>query len=83
MMAEKSPVPYAVFAPEVGVDTGFTRAFRWGSAAADDAAHSDLPAVRDALMSAAEWLRMSTREGVYEKFRTEKLLCARGVKAEL
>jgi hypothetical protein len=79
--ADKTDVPYAVFAPEPG--PGFTRAFRWGRADAADAAHSDLPAVRDAVVSAAEWLRTTTREVVYERFRTERLLSARGVRPGL
>jgi hypothetical protein len=37
----------------------------------------------DVLMSAADWLRTSTREVVYEKFRTEMLLSARGVGAQI
>ncbi|KAL1411042.1 hypothetical protein Q8F55_001989 [Vanrija albida] len=68
-------LPFAVFSPEPG--PGFTRTFRWGRADAADAAHSDFPAVRDAVVNAAEWLRMSTREVVYERFRTERLLTAR------
>lgn len=71
--------PYAVFAPEPG--PGFTRAFRWGRADAADEAHSDLPAVREAVVNATEWLRMTTREVVYERFRTERLLTARGARS--
>lgn len=70
--------PYAVFAPEPG--PGFTRAFRWGRADAADGAHSDLPVVREAVVNATEWLRTTTREVVYERFRTERLLTARGAK---
>lgn len=65
-------VPYAVFAPEPG--PGFTRAFRWGRADAADTKHSDLLGVRDAVIGAAQWMRTSTREVVYERFRTERLL---------
>lgn len=75
--SKKPNVPFAVFAPEPG--PGFTRAFRWGRADAGDADHSDLAAIRDAFVTSADWLRTSTREVVYEKFRTEKLLSARGV----
>jgi septin family protein len=50
--------PFAVFAPEPGRST---RIFPWGRADAADAAHSDLPAIREALISAAQWLRTSTR----------------------
>ena len=74
----KSNVPFAIFAPEPGPE--FVRAFRWGCANAGDAEHSDLPAIRDAFVTSADWLRTSTREVVYEKFRTEKLLSARGVR---
>lgn len=76
--ADRAEKPYAVFAPEPG--PGFTRTFRWGRADAADAAHSDLPAVRDAVVNAADWLRTTTREDVYERFRTERLLSARGVR---
>lgn len=70
--------PYVVFAPEPG--PGFTRAFRWGRADAADASHTDLPGVRNAIVDATDWLRQTTREVVYERFRTERLLNARGVK---
>lgn len=72
---DEKNVPFAVFSPEPG--TGFTRSFRWGRADAADAAHSDLPDVRDAIIAAADWLRTSTREVVYERYRTERLLSAR------
>ncbi|BEI81725.1 hypothetical protein CcaverHIS002_0208850 [Cutaneotrichosporon cavernicola] len=73
-------LPYVVFAPEPGPN--FTRAFRWGRADAADPAHSDLPAVRDAIVEATDWLRQTTREVVYERFRTERLLNARGVRTK-
>ncbi|CAK9784077.1 hypothetical protein CC85DRAFT_325040 [Cutaneotrichosporon oleaginosum] len=73
--------PYVVFAPEPG--PGFTRAFRWGRADAADPAHSDLPAVRNAIVDATDWLRQTTREVVYERFRTERLLNARGLRTKI
>lgn len=70
-----------MFAPEHG--PSFTRAFRWGRADAADPAHSDLPAVRNAIVDATDWLRQTTREVVYERFRTERLLNARGVRTKV
>ncbi|GMK55071.1 hypothetical protein CspeluHIS016_0201270 [Cutaneotrichosporon spelunceum] len=74
-------LPYVVFAPEPGPE--FTRAFRWGRADAADPAHSDLPAVRNAIVEETDWLRQTTREVVYERFRTERLLNARGVQPKI
>lgn len=71
-------LPYGVFSPEPGL--GFNRKFRWGKANASNHRHSDLPHVRDGIIQATEWLRTSTREVVYERFRTERLLNAKGVK---
>lgn len=72
-------LPYGVFSPEPGL--GFNRKFRWGKANASNYKHSDLPHVRDGIIQATEWLRTSTREVVYERFRTERLLNAKGVKS--
>lgn len=37
--------------------------------------------MRNAIVDATDWLRQTTREVVYEAFRTERLLTARGAKA--
>ncbi|WVQ78629.1 hypothetical protein IAT38_000716 [Cryptococcus sp. DSM 104549] len=80
-------MPYSIFVPEAraiassqAVNTApgeqhHTRHFAWGSASVLDPAHSDFVALRDAVLGEySKVLRTTTREVMYESYRTEKLL---------
>ncbi|KAL7424191.1 hypothetical protein Q5752_001777 [Cryptotrichosporon argae] len=72
---------YTFFAPDA---SSMSRKFPWGEASVLDPLHSDLVALRDAMLAdKAEQLRETTREVLYERFRTERLLAkhARGPSA--
>ncbi|KAK4685067.1 hypothetical protein P7C73_g5090, partial [Tremellales sp. Uapishka_1] len=65
-------LPFAIFNPEPG---GLARTFPWGVAEVMDDAQSDFTSVREAILgSQQKTLRTTTREVLYENFRTEKLL---------
>ncbi|THH19202.1 hypothetical protein EW146_g1914 [Bondarzewia mesenterica] len=70
-------MPYLQAPPEElkGV---FTRAFRWGSVDVLDPTHCDFAAMRTAVLSThTKILKTRTKEVLYEKYRTEKLLARR------
>ncbi|WVR05435.1 hypothetical protein IAU60_002451 [Kwoniella sp. DSM 27419] len=63
-------LPFAVFASDLS-----PRSYPWGDADVHNPAHSDLQALRDAIFDdRATQLRESTREVLYERYRTERLL---------
>ncbi|VDC04439.1 unnamed protein product [Peniophora sp. CBMAI 1063] len=56
----------------------FTRAYRWGTVDVLNPAHCDFAALRVAVLSThMKMLKTHTREVLYERFRTEKLLVRR------
>jgi len=56
----------------------FTRKYRWGTIDVVDPAHCDVGVLRGAILgSHLKALKTQTREVLYEKFRTEKLLARR------
>ncbi|KAN0087630.1 Septin domain containing protein [Tylopilus felleus] len=59
----------------------FTRKFRWGTVDVLDPAHCDFAALRTAiLLTHMKVLKIHTREVLYEKYRTEKLLAKRATR---
>lgn len=79
--AGKSPsLPHPPSPPEElkGV---FVRRFRWGTVDVLDPMHCDFAALRTAVLSThMKVLKTHTREVLYEKFRTEKLLARRATR---
>ena len=84
---DQPDLPFAIFNPDRDVAAGsFVRTFPWGRADAFDQAHSDFAALQHAILgshlqvrrgqvsSSCQTLRSTTREVLYERFRTEKLL---------
>lgn len=63
-------LPYAVFTAP--------RTFAWGTAV--PRAHSDMVVLKDAILDSASRARSSTREVLYETYRTERLLAHRARK---
>ncbi|KAJ3773210.1 septin family protein [Lentinula raphanica] len=56
----------------------FTRKFRWGTVDVLDPDHCDFAALRTAVLSThLKMLKVHTKEVLYEKYRTEKLLARR------
>ncbi|KAI9443089.1 septin family protein [Lactarius indigo] len=76
--AGKSPIlPHAPSPPE-DLKGVFVRRFRWGTVDVLDPTHCDFAALRTAVLSThMKVLKTHTREVLYEKFRTEKLLARR------
>ncbi|KAI0259803.1 Septin-domain-containing protein [Gloeopeniophorella convolvens] len=59
----------------------FVRQFRWGTVDVLDPAHCDFAALRTAVLSThMKVLKTHTREVLYERFRTEKLLARRATR---
>ncbi|KAG0700138.1 Septin-domain-containing protein [Suillus ampliporus] len=59
----------------------FTRKFRWGTVDVLNPDHCDFPALRTAiLLTHLKVLKVHTREVLYEKYRTEKLLARRATR---
>jgi len=59
----------------------FVRRFRWGTVDVLDPTHCDFAALRTAVLSThMKVLKTHTREVLYEKFRTEKLLARRATR---
>ncbi|KAI1793414.1 Septin-domain-containing protein [Ganoderma leucocontextum] len=59
----------------------FVRRFRWGTVDVLDPEHCDFPAMRTAVMSThIKLLKLRTKEVLYEKYRTEKLLARRATR---
>jgi len=59
----------------------FVRRFRWGMVDVLDPTHCDFAALRTAVLSThMKVLKTHTREVLYEKFRTEKLLARRATR---
>jgi len=59
----------------------FTRKFRWGTVDVLDPKHCDFAALRTAVLSThLKVLKIRTREVLYEKYRTEKLLAWRATR---
>lgn len=74
-------MPFAIFAPGMTETTGgrrekrFVRTFAWGEADAVDPSHSDFSALVEAVLETnSKVLRTRTREVLYERYRTERLL---------
>jgi len=60
----------------------FTRKFRWGTVDVLDPNHCDFAALRTAVLSThLKVLKTRTREVLYEKYRTEKLLAWRATRS--
>ncbi|KAH9080674.1 septin family protein [Lactarius deliciosus] len=76
--AGKGPtLPHAPSPPE-DLKGVFVRRFRWGTVDVLDPTHCDFAALRTAVLSThMKVLKTHTREVLYEKFRTEKLLARR------
>ena len=59
----------------------FTRKYKWGTLDVLDPAHCDFVALRTAVLSTHfRGLKVNTREVLYEKYRTEKLLARRATR---
>ncbi|KAF5360630.1 hypothetical protein D9756_004902 [Leucocoprinus leucothites] len=59
----------------------FVRKFRWGTVDVLDPKHCDFAALRTAILSThLKLLKVHTREVLYEKYRTEKLLARRATR---
>ncbi|KAH9922835.1 uncharacterized protein BXZ73DRAFT_104066 [Epithele typhae] len=72
------PVPARAPADLRGV---FVRRFRWGTVDVLDPAHCDFSALRTAVLSThIKMLKIRTKEVLYEKYRTEKLLARRATR---
>ena len=72
--AATTRLPYAIFAPEPP-ESKFVRKFAWGHADVMNPEQSDFLLLRDAVLGTqTKILRRTTREVLYERFRTEKLL---------
>ncbi|KAA1469856.1 hypothetical protein DENSPDRAFT_835530 [Dentipellis sp. KUC8613] len=70
-------LPYLEKPPE-DLKGVFTRKFRWGTIDVLDPNHCDFPALRTAVLSThMKVLKTHTKEVLYEKYRTEKLLARR------
>ncbi|KAL5519795.1 hypothetical protein ACEPAG_1455 [Sanghuangporus baumii] len=80
----KSPsvdhLPYAVGPPR-DLKGVFTRQFRWGTVDVLEPEHCDFAALRTAILTTHfKVLKMTTKEVLYEKYRTEKLLARRATR---
>ncbi|KIK99863.1 hypothetical protein PAXRUDRAFT_822315 [Paxillus rubicundulus Ve08.2h10] len=73
----------AVFhAPPESLRGVFTRKFRWGTVDVLNPEHCDFAALRTAvLLTHMKVLKVHTREVLYEKYRTEKLLAKRATRS--
>jgi len=59
----------------------FVRQFRWGTVDVLDPLHCDFAALRNAILSThLKVLKTNTKEVLYEKYRTEKLLARRATR---
>ncbi|KAF9450589.1 Septin-domain-containing protein, partial [Macrolepiota fuliginosa MF-IS2] len=64
--------------PPADMKGAFLRKFRWGTVDVLDPKHCDFAALRTAILSThLKILKVHTREVLYEKYRTEKLLARR------
>lgn len=76
----KSVPPYTE-GPPADLKGMFLRKFRWGTVDVLDPNHCDFAALRTAVLSThMKMLKIRTKEVLYEKFRTEKLLARRATK---
>ncbi|ORX33805.1 Septin-domain-containing protein [Kockovaella imperatae] len=75
-------LPFALFSPsKAGDDMGFTRRYNWGTADVFNSDQCDFLALREAVLGThTKLLRSLTREVLYEKYRTEKLLARQSAK---
>ncbi|WRT67407.1 uncharacterized protein IL334_004378 [Kwoniella shivajii] len=93
-----SEMPFAIFSPDFtstaessdrdNEDTkqkGNTiRAYKWGEANIYDSNHSDFMNLQEAVLGDnSRLLRSTTREVLYERYRTEKLLAKTGIKLRI
>ncbi|KAF8442837.1 Septin-domain-containing protein [Boletus edulis BED1] len=70
-----------IFAPPESLRGAFTRKFRWGTVDVLNPEHCDFAALRTAiLLTHMKVLKAHTREVLYEKYRTEKLLAKRATR---
>ncbi|GBE85009.1 predicted protein [Sparassis crispa] len=74
------PYPY-LKGPPADLKGVFTRKFRWGTVDVLSPEHCDFAAMRTAVLSThMKMLKIRTKEVLYEKYRTEKLLARRATK---
>lgn len=77
---ERSKVPY-LQGPPADLKGVFLRKFRWGVVDVLDPNHCDFAALRTAVLSThMKLLKTRTKEVLYEKYRTEKLLAKRATR---
>jgi len=75
---QPSPLPTS---PPDNLKGVFVRRFRWGTVDVLDPTHCDFAALRTAVLSThMKVLKTHTREVLYEKYRTEKLLARRATR---
>ncbi|KAH0832111.1 Septin-domain-containing protein [Lanmaoa asiatica] len=84
-MIQDSPMISRKSAVSIGPPTSlrgvFTRKFRWGTVDVLNPEHCDFAALRTAiLLTHMKVLKVHTREVLYEKYRTEKLLAKRATR---
>lgn len=80
LKATAVPLPYSGGPPE-DLKGIFVRKFRWGSVDVLEPAHCDFAALRTAVLSThLRMLKTHTKEVLYEKYRTEKLLARRATR---
>jgi len=78
--SSKPIVPYTQ-GPPSDLKGMFLRKFRWGTVDVLDPNHCDFAALRTAVLSThMKMLKIRTKEVLYEKYRTEKLLARRATK---
>jgi septin family protein len=79
--AGKSPSLLHAPSPPDALKGVFVRHFRWGKVDVLDPTHCDFAALRTAVLSThMKLLKTHTREVLYEKYRTEKLLARRATR---
>ncbi|WVQ69796.1 uncharacterized protein L199_008016 [Kwoniella botswanensis] len=84
-----SEVPYSLFLPDHTTTTSIieedpSRKYKWGEAKLFDPLHSDFIQLKENILGDnSKILRSTTRETLYENYRTERLLAKTGMRLQL